>query len=435
MAIKKTSYLHMNKPIDMRALVPAVFFLIAALFSCTKPENIIGTEVQPEEGLLNASRLIVPMNTGVIGPRAVPSDEAFANLAGRYNDPAFGMTSASFSAQFRLSAAWDTIPPAALSLDSIVLSLRLLSVYNNALITPPTPISLGVYELSEAIFLDSTYFTNTTIQTFPTKIGEKANFIPVVADTVIRISLDNNFGQRFLNVSNTDTLRTNENFVRFFKGLQIRPEHTPGTNEGSIVSFTRAASAITVYYKHNGVTLQNRFIVDNNSATINHFDFNYTGTPVGAALASTQQNLERVYIQGMGGVNTTVRIPALRSLLPEGNIVINKASLIIPVDLSVPGFLPPNQIFAVQFDSVRGITLPIPDILLGDAYFGGSYNASTNEYRINIARYIQANLTNPAINQLYLFPGSPAANPNRVILRGGAADENPIRLEIIYTNP
>ncbi|MBA3901530.1 MAG: DUF4270 family protein, partial [Bacteroidetes bacterium] len=108
----------------MRALLPAVFLLIAATFSCTKPENVIGLDVHPEGELINAQRIIIPIVSSTIGPRAVASDEATSNLTGRYKDPVFGDVSASFSAQFRLAAFWDSIPPANLTLDSIVLSMR-----------------------------------------------------------------------------------------------------------------------------------------------------------------------------------------------------------------------------------------------------------------------------------------------------------------------
>ncbi|MBA3901351.1 MAG: DUF4270 family protein, partial [Bacteroidetes bacterium] len=312
--------------------------------------------------------------------------------------------------------------------------MRYTDVYKFTL-APASPVTIGVYELSQDIFIDSTYQTTRTIQVHPTRIGVKSNFTPQVADSVLRIRLDNAFGQKFINASATVNMRSQEEFIKLFKGLQVVPEYTPNVNEGSILSFGRTATAITVYYKESGVAAQNQFIVNNNSATINHSTLDYSGTPVGTALASPQQNFETVYLQGLGGVNASVRIPNLKDILPGGNIVINKASLIIPVDLSASGYLPPTQIFAVQFDSVRGTVLSIPDVLVGDAYFGGKFTAATNEYRINIGRFVQANRSNPTINPLYLFPANPAANPGRAILRGGAAEENQMRLEIIYTNP
>jgi hypothetical protein len=423
----------MNKSFDLRALLPAIFFLIVSLYACTKPENTIGIEVQPEGDILNATQLLVPVHTSTIGPRQIASDEPPANLAGIFNDPIFGISSASFSTQFRLSAAWDTISPADLLLDSIVLSLKYASVYRNAS-TTLTPISLSVYELSKNVFFDSTYFTNSTIETFPAKIGEKTGILPVVADSVLKIRLDDAFGQKIINASGTANLRNNTDFFKFFKGLQIKPEYTPGLNEGSIVSFVRTATTISVYYKKRGVVTESKFFVTTSDGNFNHFNFDYNSSSVESALALSQ-NSTLSYLQGMGGVNAAVKIPNIKNLLPSGDVVINKATLIIPIESTTPGLLPPSQIFAVQYDSARGTTLPIPDILIGDGYFGGSYNATGNEYRINIGRFIHANLSSNSLNPLYLFPASPASTPNRVVFRGGAASEKPMRLEIIYTKP
>jgi hypothetical protein len=76
----------------------------------------------------------------------------------------------------------------------------------------------------------------------------------------------------------------------------------------------------------------------------------------------------------------------------------------------------------------------LPDANEGDSYLGGSYNSTTQEYRFNIARYIQQVLTGEKNNNgLYLLAGNGSINANRVVLGGAGSSTLPMKLNITYT--
>jgi hypothetical protein len=419
----------MLKQNDMRVFMPAVFFLIASifLFSCRKPEDALGVDVLPEEALINVQTLTIPVTSSTIAARPIPSDDAVVNLAGAVNDPVFGLTTAFFSSQFRLAVAWDTV--AALQLDSIVLRIRPTLIYNDSI----NPVTLKVHELEQRIFRDSVYISNREVNISANPIGEKT-FVPSLRDTNITIRLNDALGQRFINNAASSAFRVNEDFFRFFYGLQVRPDFNPAPGQGSIIHFGRTGSIIILYYKRAGEQTQRQFrlIVDNTTATINHSVFNYSGTSIPNAIGQ-QAGGGVNYLQGLGGVNARVRIPDMKDYIPAG-VVLNKATLVIPIATGFNGFRPPTALDVRQVNQ-QGSVLRIIDEVMGDPHFGGRLNPNTNEYRMNITRFIQANVQTFPMNDLYLLPAFAELTPNRVVINSGTAAEKPMRLEVLYTNP
>ncbi len=150
-----------------------------------------------------------------------------------------------------------------------------------------------------------------------------------------------------------------------------------------------------------------------------------------------------VFIQSMAGFKTKVEMPTLMNWVKSGPIAINKAELIIKTDptttYQMETFAPPLAIIAAGIND-DGTSYLIPD---GDGnlnnnrpnYYGGTYDAITHEYHINMSLYIQQVLNGTRKNNgLYLLPSRSSVDPNRVVIGGGANGASyQMKLNITYT--
>ena len=431
----------LNRTRDLRAIMPAVFFLAAIIFqtSCRKSENILGLGVQPPDDRINALYSVTEVQTRTIEADTIRTDEAIYNLAGSYNDPVFGKSTASFYSQFRLVSNNVSFgDPATNQLDSVVLSLKYKSTYGKL-----GPQTLRVYEISESILRENIYFSNSNIAYFPNEIGNIVNFTPNIYDSVnvggatiaphLRIKLDNVWGEKFLNAPASD-LANNENFLNFFKGIYVKPDTNNNIiDDGMIISFDLLSnvSKITLYYTD---TIQKSFdfVINENSARINQFQHNYGGTEVAAQLSNPASNQEKVYVQSMGGVNTKIILPDLSALFNDKTIVINKAELVIPVEDNYGIYSPPARQDVIAIDN-QGKQLFIADFFEGSEHYNGTFNAESKEYRFNIGRHLLFVLRENFNYTLQLLPAGAAANANRVVLKGGAAADKKMNIQITYT--
>lgn len=425
---------------DLRAILPAVFFLAAVTFqfSCQKKENILGLGIQPPEERIDALYSVAEVQTTTVGADTIRTDETIFNLAGSYNDPVFGKAEASFYTQFRLlSNNVNFGDPAFNQLDSIVLSLKYQGSYGKT-----TPLTFRVYEISEQITKEKAYYSNSNIAV-STEVGSIENFIPKLTDSVnvggvmlaphLRIKLNNTWGEKFLSASGTPDLANNENFISFFKGLYVKSDNNHAPGDGMILSFDllSTVSKITLYYTDT-IPKTFDFVINENSARVNRFQQDYSGTEVATQLANPSENHEKVYVQSMGGVNTRIKFPDLSALFDDKTIVINKAELIVPVEEDFGVFSPPARLDVVAIDP-QGRKLIIADFIEGSEHYGGGYNATAQEYKFNIGRHLLRALRENLNYDLQLLPSGAATNPNRAVLKGGAAPHKKMRIQITYT--
>lgn len=415
---------------DLRAYLPAIFFAAIFLFqaSCRKPEDLIDLGVQPPGERIDAAFSIGNPESSTLGPDSIRTDQTVYNLAGSSYDPVFGKAQASFYSQVRLLTS-NVVFSSASVVDSIVLTLKYHTVYGNS----STPQTFRVYEITQALARTNSYYSNSAIGFSAMEIGSIQNFIPSALSSQINIKLNNDFGQSLLNADPSHFVN-NESFLNFFKGFYVKPDVDAVPGNGSILSFDllSADSKMTLYYKD---TVQKTFdfVINENSVRVNNFNLDYTGSEVATALADPNENQKLVYVQSMGGVRTKIKLPDLTTVLEEGNLVINKAEFIIKAQDDNLNYPPPARLRIVAIDSL-GRFLEIPDFFEGSDHYGGIYNATTKEYRFNIGRHLLYTLKGKPNYDLLLLPSGSAANANRVVLYGGAAEEDKrMRLQITYT--
>ena len=416
------------------------FFFLAFLFtiflqSCKEPDGI-GLDIQPVNDkfipLTNNTQQVTSYSVAEVPLR---TDETVNNLLGSYVDPLFGKTECSFFTQVLLSAD-------APDFTGAVLDSSVLSMTYNANYADPAQISslqhLKVFELTTSVEKDAEYYSNANINSYYNPSSPLADMYispqPTTGVLVgsevqvpqLRINFSAAFGQHFLDLQNAASLANNTAFLQFFKGFYVSVENPAQTmGQGAILSFNMlsATSKFTIYYKINNVSEHFDFVIDNTCARANLFKHDYSSsTAINNQLADPTLGQTVSYIQPMAGIKTKLEMPFLKkwSTSDSSLVVINKAEIVIKVDESTTSlFKPSNKLILVALDA-DGNNVFLPDQFEGDDYFGGVYNATTKEYKFNIARYVQQVINKQTTDYgFYLMCAGASVVANRTVIKGG----------------
>ncbi len=433
-----------------------ISILTIAATSCTKESDSIGLDVQPPTDRLGTNFT----DTTQIIAYSVKEDSIITsnlsqNIVGFIKDPYFGSTQAGFATQFHLPTR-DVQFTGNPILDSVVLVISYRGFYGDT----NSAVNFKVYELNQDFNADSSYYQNTPINVKPKPINSNPSAYyqtristPVMSsqDTTMpqfRIKLSTSWGQhKIFDKSGQSELSDNANLKNHFKGLYITAEDAMGLGHMVYLGINESTvSGIYFYYHTSEANLTFRLLVEKTCARINHYDHNgYHGalSAIQNQVNNNQTSLgaNQLYLHPGGGINTFVQFPTVKEQFKGRRVVINRAELVITnVVPNTKGFYVPQQLTLAKKSST-GSYLFTPDdaITEGDDYFGGFYNASTNEYRFRITRYIQEilNSDNPDYG-LTLFISGRAVVSNRLIFMGYrkgliAGRLKPLRLELSYT--
>lgn len=413
-------------------MLSATFFVGSTLFfsSCKKEDNQLGLGLHPEDDLLN---LVVTDTLQLITYSAlsdsVVSDElSSSNLLGSYVDPYMGKMSSSVYTQIRLEGAIDFIPDggsiADIVVDSVNLYIAITDYYG--ILDEQT---FEVYRITEDFFVDSTYYSSQMLANdgLDLVVSGQGNISPNGVLLTIPLSV-NDFASPIVNESGTGTLDGNDGtgeFVEWFKGLYIKVNNPlQSSGEGSILylDLESTSSKITMYYRHTlgpvteHDTLEFDFNINSSCARFSNFDQDYSASLVEQVLNDSVLGQETFFTQTMGGVRAKVAIPHVLNLLDSGNIIINKASLILPIQYyEGDPIYPSSELFLVSTNDDGTISF-LPDY---EDDRGGNFDSGESSYTFNITRYmnqlISGELTN---NPLTIISPGNAVTANRVVFNG-----------------
>ncbi len=434
----------------------SVFMILALtiLSSCKKDPYSIGLALLPPTDTLN-----IRMNdTSTIVAYSllqdsIRTDKATTGILGSLMDPAFGKTTASFYSQFYLSAegiSFGTNP----LLDSLILVLYYTGSYGDI----SSIQNVKVSEISEDFFYDSTYYSNKRLQTY-SNILANLSFKPrpsdsLIIDTVkvapqLRINLNhfsNYLGNKIL-YAPASALATSLAFVSFMKGLDI--ETSPVYSGGALLSFdmTNSVSKLVIYYHNNeGDSLHFDMPITSECAYFNRIDHNkyLDASPdfkKEVLNHDTVTGRNKLFLQGLSGVWTKVRLPYIKNFEKGHPIAIHNALLIVKDYETDTTLQPPQLLTIIKRDSVGNISNLI-DYDEGAGYYGGTYDKTKRTYSFRITRHLQQVILGVTKNyDLFLMVNDPTVNvltPNRVILNGTrpllpVVSSDRIQLQIIYT--
>lgn len=445
-------YWLMNKSISRYIPVyPVLLFipLLLSLLTSCKKDSGLGSDVLPPAYLLSA---YVTDTTTVVSSIKLKDSILTNSVAlyqiGNYFDPVFGMTKASLYTQVLLpgNGIDYTFGSGTIKLDSVVLDLPFSSP---ALYGYASAQTFIVDTLDSNLVTTHSYYSDTAISHSSKHIGyetitpdpydwdsidyggEKASLPPA-----LRIKLDTNFGKYIMN-ANSSYFQTSVAFSGLLKGLYVwayTPGQLPGQGGIMYLNPNLAGTGLTFYYKLNGTPqYPQTFLIGSSAVYFNHFDHDYSTTSFYVKGKDSVLSPDVAYIQATAGVKTQLSFPFLSNWKKLGHIVVNKAEVLVPVNVSATGSdIPPAQAYLVRDSAGHEFTLS--DQTLNT--YGGTYDATNHLYDFNIARYIQAVVDGKIEDTgLYLVAGSSAITANGAVLYGTAKNGNSprIRLKIYYT--
>lgn len=425
------------------------FFLavFVILFASCKKESDIGFDVQPEGDLIGLFTTdSTTLLTYTVREDSLRTDETPSVVIGKYNDVIFGGSTSGVFSQFVIPSNLQNINfTAGAVLDSAVLMLAYKFDYYGDTLVPQT---FDVYQMTDMIYKDSLYYSNRPKSFYPGAIGS-LTFNPhpnsktiVGTDTLpahIRIPIDMTWAQLVFDQSGGNNLSSNTNWLAYMNGLHI----TPSGNAGGMLYFNMldTLTGLRLYYHTATDTTDFTFVVNSSAAYYSYFQHDYTTANLDIQTQLLNPGVEALnytYVQSNSGLKTRIEFPFLDNYKNLGYpIAINKAELVVTGDAnSASDDFPLNtRMFLTSIDSLGKERLLV-DMFESSTYYGGSLNTTTNEYKINIARYIQGVLKGEEENNgLYLKEIFGTENGRRSVIGCGNSQSQPPRmyLRLIYT--
>ncbi|MGE5519121.1 MAG: DUF4270 family protein [Candidatus Dadabacteria bacterium] len=466
----------------------ALGFILVFLGSCSKINEAteVGGDLIPAVDNITTFDTTLSINS-TYAPLTDTNRFYFNDVAaiGKFNDPVFGSTTA--NAYFNLSSqAYGVYPYQGTNriVDSVVLSLSYQGSYGDTAIGNLETFSVYEIDPNAPFRSDTVYqFNNSDFQTTGAALGT-VSFNPArLSDSVyfangtgtknvLRIKLNNSFGQQFLNTNSgfdtsaTGAYHNDSLFHTKFKGLAVKGTSFSGGN-GSLGYFSLSDNSktyLTVYYR---ATINN---VD--SATSVTFIHTSNGQanliqrqPAGDYanyLAAGNSPDGRVFLQSSPGSYIKMLIPGL-DIFKTQNKLIHRAELIVQKVPSTADniFTTPSQLMLDAYRQSPDTAFLLhkdlslnPDGSVNFGSFGGSLRPD-NTYRFTITRYIQGLVTEKNPNYMlrlyaplrtslhipfggtspYLINVNSRVAAGRAVLAGGNyTDVNQrMRLHIIYS--
>jgi hypothetical protein len=426
-----------------------LFAIIAACVfqACKEPEGI-GLDVLP-----NGEQMpIAWVDTFTLEARTVRFDSVRTSNRGTYvvgdfGDPIFGRVRSQLYTQFKLQAepAPDAFDEG--TVDSIVLNLAYSGSYGRRDKLRGAQ-QFSVYELETDLDEDSVYYSDDMVTGISMTALADTFFTPDLLNSYnvwpdeeippsFRIRLPNSFGQRILG---SDSLTTNDQFSGAFKGLNIRPDNPiMPSDQGSLLYFNIGSSfsRIELYY-HTAEedSIRYEFKINNDNAAHTSVEHEFSQELIDAM--DTNQNIgdQTLYVQSLAGTRIRVEFPFLRNMNDLGVVAINRAELLLPVDVtreddfSLPPILIANRINAG--DSAFAIVDQFePE---GINYYDGTYDDENDQYVFVITRYLQQLLSEPDIADYGLYLSSlDAVDAKRGVFNGPQHPDRPLKLRMTYT--
>ena len=385
--------------------------------SCSDP-NTIGLEVQPSsDNIIISSVNFEDFTSTTESEDSLRTDETANLILGEIDeisDPEFGDNRAGFFTQILLRENNIDLGVNPI-VDSVVLSYTYSGYYGDV----EGFTNLEVNQIFEDLYKDSIYYSNS----FEMPIGninnvESFNLSDNFEDPFLRVKLNNDFGQKILDLGN-NILKDNESFLQEFKGISVL------ANAGNTMLYLNPEgtnSFLKVFY-HNEANIADTLSIDfelgGDAARANLFN--------NKPLSNLNQEGDRMYIQSMSGYKVKISINNKDSIkLLLNRKAINKVTIGFDIaEGSQLKYQAHERLVLVRVNE-EGENVFLSDLVLeGDAYFGGDLDV--DEYEFNITRYFSQLLNNDMYRDLYLLPAGAAVNANRTILN------NEVKLQIYYS--
>lgn len=293
----------------------------------------------------------------------------------------------------------------------------------------------------------------------------------------MKFDLDEDFFQNnFIDNSNSPIFDSDENFVRFFKGLYI----DSNGEDGALINIVGTNAKFTIYYtndevkdegadedlNYNGVNGESNVTVRTpqsmsflfGGVKAGKYTNDYSGYPIENYLINPDKQIgeEKLFVQGASGTEVVLELFTEENLeeIRNKNWLINEANITIYLDENQDAEVP-NTLFLYNFDEKSTLSdyrIDGPDLFNGKLEYDGDGNPE--RYKFRITRYISKVLKQDDFKPLsrlalknYLTTDVPIVPlldtivndfnwiPKGVVLKGNIPkmDDKRIKLEIYYS--
>ena len=394
----------------------AFYILLAVLFACNDPD-IIGLDLPGSARFTITNDSIDNFTIKTVSEDSLRSDESQNLLLGQINDPIFGENKGSFCTQMLLpNNNIDAIN--GIEVDSVFLTYSISDHYGD--LNESEDLEINVYRLSEDIYKDSNYYSDTSFNYDPNNLV--TNYFINEGDSstssFINIQLDNSFGEIIMNETGGSNMIDNVTFLEFFKGF-----HVEATASNTILYLNPIAdkSRFSIYYHEIGgdTALSFDFELGGDATRINMFNKK--------DINDISPDVNEIFIQSMAGYKAEFDFTNLEEIQTK---CLGKSINRVTIDFEAfeNNDYPLHEKLYLLRENNEGKIVFLTDFTIeGEGHFGGEFD--NNTYSFNITRYFVQLLTNDQYtNKLYLVPVLGSANANRTIL-----DKSKIFINIIYT--
>lgn len=423
-----------------RVLALIFFIALISLSACRKKPEKIGSDLQPSNTLIsvafNDEQDIVTSTFTVPSLSTKQLNYAFI---GNMNDPLFGNSNFDFFTQYSLTTSSLYWGEGAVA-DSVVLSLTYNGYYGDT----TQQLTAKVFEISEMMYVDSTYKSNMVLECEPEELANYT-FVPqpltapdtIVDRGVLRIPIDISLANKLVENDYED----DETFKNAFKGLRVMCDKNSVPASAITFNLTHSYSYLRVYYHIGTESFTYDFSVKSSDARYNHYTHDYSNSVI---TFNDTTNNAKLYVQGAAGTRVWVKFPNLQEWANSlnNNVAINDAKLILSgaVTDDTVMYAPASKLVAAgaKFDTDTTYAI-LPDQYVGSDYFGGNYNADDGQVWFRITEYIQNVIKNGAYatkcDGLLIYVDQGSSSPHRWAFHGPQSDslDKRIRLELVYS--
>ena len=388
-------------------------------------------------------------------------------LFGDFQDPVFGQAKSTINMQF-IPLSLPTRFVDITGVDSVVLILPYTSggFYGK---TEGEDFGMRINELTEVFNEDLEYFSDREAAIAATPLLDYAftatldsieyvDYVDIEPDTLslphLRVPLPVELGDSLISFFLTDSASfvDIDLFLERYPGFQLEPTTQ---NEG-MLAFTLQSvrSGIHIYYRDSAEVARDYQFIFNNSQIVQftNFEHSYEGTEALALVENGSDNDSLLYIQGMAGLRSKIKLPDLSAL---NDVAINQAFIDFYLargeELDTANYPLANQlvlkavndsgeeVFIDDISLVDDRQLPYADFFGGNAEFIEAEGAI--RYRMSISNYVQQVLEGTMSDEFYIIPiedndltdAKRGETAERVILYGGDHPQYPVRLSVTFT--
>lgn len=408
-----------------------IIFIIAIIFivySCSDENSPIGLNILPNSDKFEFKSDTIKVECFTIRDSKITTDERSLSPLGSYFDPEFGFTKASFACHLRLSASNVDFSNVQ-KINGMELRLRYKYHYGDS----STNQTVRVFRIKKNIYIDSVYYENFTFSDSELEFLAEAPLVVNSADTLVKIQMPQSLIEEFISTSNKTNFADNDKFLSFFKGIYVTTENV--SSSGAIYVFDLISTKSQMVFKYND-SLSFNFLINSKSAIINMFEHDYSSASarIQNVLQDTTVNNQYCFVQSLGGLKVKLKFPQLIEKFQNGIFGINKAQLVLNIDVSTVDtkFPPPPKLTLVRIKKDGGYDF-LTDYKINNASFGGDLNQTTYQYVFNIPFHIQELVNGSSDNGLYLFATDNRTYPYRCVLHNGEDDFKAVSLRIFYS--